>query len=135
MASQQNNVPQLTGQEPATSTVADNTSNDEWDEARLEEGLRTLKEMHIQLRNLRTGIPRVVDPLASIKSKPPVVVLNEYKSAVQKIGTEMQTFKEFAMNEETKKVMEYAEKSREKNGVPSKPWIASDQPGWSVRDS
>jgi len=50
MASQNIDAPKQIGEEGSASTAPDNNGKDEWDEARLEEGLKTLKEMHIQVR-------------------------------------------------------------------------------------
>jgi len=57
-------------QQPATASNVENgqpaaPEEEIWDEERLEKAMKTLKEMHIQLRGLRTTLPRLIAPLTT----------------------------------------------------------------------
>ncbi|CAG8955228.1 hypothetical protein HYFRA_00007244 [Hymenoscyphus fraxineus] len=98
-----------------------------WDEERLEQGLERLKELHIQLRSLRTCIPRLLEPLTT-KQPSPESLFREFTESTR-VGTkEVQEFKHLMGDEETKKVFAQARKSRAENPDNIKPWRAMDHP-------
>jgi len=131
MATQQANVQKKDG--VPGSTIPEN-SEDEWDEAQLEAGLKMLKEMHIQLRHLRSTIPRLVTPLAT-NHKTPDSLLTDYQAAIQTMNKEVVGFREVMTGEEGKRVLQYADERRGKVEGMVKPWIVTEHPGWSIRES
>ncbi|EHK99554.1 hypothetical protein GLAREA_06904 [Glarea lozoyensis ATCC 20868] len=104
-----------------------------WDEAQLEKGMALLKEMHIQLRNLRTCIPRMIEPLTTIATSPESL-FRDFSESTKTANKEVMDFKTLMSDEETKKVFEQARKSRNANPDNIKPWRAIDHPDWLQRD-
>ncbi|KAH7393431.1 hypothetical protein BKA64DRAFT_87637 [Cadophora sp. MPI-SDFR-AT-0126] len=104
-----------------------------WDEERLEKAMKTLKEMHIQLRGLRTTLPRLIAPLTT-KQPSPETLFREFSKSANTANQEVQEFRRLMTSEDSKKVMEQARKSRAENPKGIKPWKASDHPDWLKRD-
>ncbi|RDL34987.1 Uncharacterized protein BP5553_06918 [Venustampulla echinocandica] len=109
------------------------TGEDAWDEKRLEEAMARLKDMHIQLRNLRTTIPRLLAPLTT-KQPSPEALFREFSKSASTATQEVQQFRKLMAQEETGKVLEHARKSRSENPNDIKPWKATDHPDWLTRD-
>ncbi|PQE16763.1 ribosomal l34e protein [Rutstroemia sp. NJR-2017a BBW] len=148
MAAGQQVVPIMTGQTesnaPGTEQQAPAPEADEdvWDEERLDQAMKTLKEMHIQashiestyprqkltrfplkLRNLRTTIPRLIAPLTTKQPSP--------RTANQ----EVHDFKRLMKDEQSVKIFEHAKKSRAENPHGIKPWRVTEHPDWLDRDA
>ncbi|KAH8683214.1 hypothetical protein BGZ60DRAFT_214569 [Tricladium varicosporioides] len=104
-----------------------------WDEEKLEEAMKRLKEMHIQLRNLRTTIPRLIAPLTT-KQPSPESLFREFSKSTNTANQEVLQFRKLWGEEETQKVLERARKSRAENPNDIKPWRAIDHPNWLNRD-
>lgn len=127
---QQEDVPKQAGDGAADASTANNTVD--WDEARLEAGLNTLKDMHIQTRKFRSAIPHLVSTLAK-KAESPQAYSSKFQESVYSTNRDLQTFKEFLLSEEVKEVVEHAAESAQKNPGPVKPWMYTEHPGWSMR--
>jgi len=113
--------------------AASSNGEDVWDEQRIEEALKTLKEMHIQLRGLRTTIPRLIAPLTT-KQPSPENLFREFSTSTGAANQEVQQFRRLMNNEESVKVMEQARKSRAENPKGIKPWKVTEHPDWLTRD-
>ncbi|PMD28379.1 hypothetical protein NA56DRAFT_640030 [Hyaloscypha hepaticicola] len=111
---------------------ASNSAEDEWDEERLEKAMNTLKEMHIQLRGLRTTIPRLIAPLTT-KQPSPEVLYREFSKSTSTANQEVQQFRKLMNDEESLKVLEQARKSRAENPNGIKPWRVTEHPDWATR--
>jgi len=107
---------------------------DVWDEERLEKAMKTLKEMHIQLRGLRTTIPRLIAPLTT-KQPSPETLFREFSQSASTANKEVQEFRRMLNDEESNKVLEQARKSRAENPNGIKPWRVTEHPDWLTRDS
>ncbi|EON99143.1 hypothetical protein UCRPA7_5359 [Phaeoacremonium minimum UCRPA7] len=102
---------------------------EKWDEERLEAALRQLKELHIQLRNLRTTVPRMIAPFTAHPASPEIL-FQTIKAATHSAFAEVGDFKDKMAEDGTKEILEYAEKSRSDNPKGIRPWRASDDPDW-----
>lgn len=128
--------------EPSNNSAVDNgqpsgspnADDDVWDEERIEKALKTLKEMHIQLRGLRTTIPRLIAPL-SIKQPSPEALFHDFSVSASTANKEVQEFRRLMVDEESKKVMEQARKSRSENPQGIRPWLVTEHPDWLTRET
>ncbi|KAI9052265.1 hypothetical protein LZ554_003622 [Drepanopeziza brunnea f. sp. 'monogermtubi'] len=105
---------------------------DTGEEEQLEQALETLKEMHIQLRGLRTTIPRLVAPLAT-KQPSPEALFREFSESVNTANQELQDFRRLMTDEGSVKVMAQASKSRTENPNGIRPWKVTEHPDWLTR--
>ncbi|KAH8673714.1 hypothetical protein BX600DRAFT_508951 [Xylariales sp. PMI_506] len=119
------NLPASNGNSEAHALNAD----DAWTEEQIEEALSRLKLLHIKSRELRTIVPRMLEPLAT-KHTSPQDVLRSFQAAVTNASTELSDFRALYTSEESKKVLEQAKKSREADPKGIKPWRARDHPDW-----
>jgi len=110
------------------------SGEDVWDEERLEKAMARLKEMHIQLRNLRTTLPRLLEPLTK-KQPSPETLFSEFARSSTTANQEVQQFQRLMKEEETSVVLEQARKSRAENPNDIKPWRAREYPDWLTRDT
>ncbi|KAL0931339.1 uncharacterized protein CTRU02_214074 [Colletotrichum truncatum] len=119
---------------PTIKTEPGVSDNEAWDEERLEQALNQLKLLHIQLRGLRTTIPRMLEPL-SAKQPTPQAKFSSFIESVAAAKKEVQDFQEFRKSEDMTKIMNHATERRkeEPNGI--KAWRATDHPDWMTVDS
>jgi len=111
----------------------DQPVEDVWDEEKLEKAMKTLKEMHIQLRGLRTTIPRLISPLAT-KQPSPEALFRDFSKAAATANQEIQQFRRLMAAENSIQVLEQARKSRAENPTGIKAWRVTDHPDWLTRD-
>ncbi|ORY68566.1 uncharacterized protein BCR38DRAFT_423640 [Pseudomassariella vexata] len=107
--------------QPAKSSMQ---AKEDGDEEQLQQALKQLKLLHIKCRELRTAIPRILEQ-ATCRSSP-----ENFATVVLNTTTELRDFKTLYTNEESKRVLEQARKSREAQPKNIKPWRASDHPDW-----
>ncbi|UNI17272.1 hypothetical protein JDV02_003629 [Purpureocillium takamizusanense] len=103
------------------------------DEAQLNEAMKRLKLLHIKSRLLRDTIPRMIEPLVQ-KQPSPDVMFTSFVKAVADAQTEVKDFTDLMRDEESKKAMAMADKSREENPFGIKPWRHKDHPDWFDMD-
>ncbi|PBP16747.1 hypothetical protein BUE80_DR012601 [Diplocarpon rosae] len=104
------------------------------EEEQLEQALKTLKEMHIQLRGLRTTIPRLIAPLTS-KQPSPEALFRGFSDSANFANQEVQEFRRLMTDEKSVEVMEQARRSRAANPRGIKPWRVTEHSDWLTRDS
>ncbi|CZS93719.1 uncharacterized protein RAG0_03874 [Rhynchosporium agropyri] len=104
-----------------------------WDEERLEEAMKTLKDMHIQLRGLRTTVPRLIAPLTT-KQPSPDTLFREFSQSANTANQEVQDFRRLMTADESIKVMDQAKKSHTENPKGIKTWKATEHPDWLKKD-
>ncbi|CAL3965747.1 hypothetical protein PZA11_002622 [Diplocarpon coronariae] len=104
------------------------------EEEQLEQALKTLKEMHIQLRGLRTTVPRLIAPLTSKQSSPEALFRN-FSDSANMANQEVQEFRRLMTDEKSIEVMEQARRSRAEDPKGIKPWRVTEHPDWLTRDS
>ncbi|RKF63421.1 hypothetical protein OnM2_025017 [Erysiphe neolycopersici] len=104
-----------------------------WNEEQLEMAMKTLKEMHIQLRNLRTSIPRLLAPLTA-QHQTPQIILEEFTKSIKTANEEIQVFERLMVAEESCRIFNQARKSRAENPEAIKPWSVTESPDWLIRN-
>ncbi|QSZ35849.1 hypothetical protein DSL72_006971 [Monilinia vaccinii-corymbosi] len=109
-------------------------SEEAWDEAKLEQAMKTLKEMHIQCRNLRSTIPRLLAPLAT-KQQSPEQLYSSFQQAVTTSNQEVRDFTRLMKGQEGVELFEHAKRSRAENPHGIKPWRVTQHPGWLDRNT
>ncbi|KFZ05773.1 hypothetical protein V501_08048 [Pseudogymnoascus sp. VKM F-4519 (FW-2642)] len=110
------------------------TSQQEWDGEHLQEAEKTLKEMYIQLRQLRSTIPNLVASLAT-KQASPEILFQQLSQAALTANSEVKQFREIMENPQSRQLFEHASQSRAKNPAGITPWRITDDPDWLKRDS
>ncbi|KAI9740711.1 MAG: hypothetical protein M1818_004676 [Claussenomyces sp. TS43310] len=123
--------------EEATTSSADGAVNPPeavWDQERLEAALASLKDMYIQLRELRSTIPRLIEPL-TVKQPSPEELYRKFASAALAANEEIKRFRDGMQDEETKLIFERASESRARDPRGITPWRITDEPDWLVRSS
>ncbi|KAK0723032.1 hypothetical protein B0T26DRAFT_245907 [Lasiosphaeria miniovina] len=105
------------------------------EEQHLEDALEHLKELHLQLafqlRRLRSVLPRMLEPLAS-KQPSPQASYDAFLESVDATDKEIASFKTAISSDETKKLIQKANKSRQANPKGLKPWRPRDDPQWTT---
>ncbi|EGY14500.1 hypothetical protein VD0002_g6941 [Verticillium dahliae] len=101
----------------------------EWDEKELQDSLEHLKLLHIKLRELRTTIPRMLEPLKE-KQQSPEALFTSFSNAVTAGHREVQDFTEMRKDAKTTRILDHAAQRRkeEPNGI--KPWNGKQDPDW-----
>ncbi|KAI1394877.1 hypothetical protein F4819DRAFT_480257 [Hypoxylon fuscum] len=97
-------------------------------EEELELSMKRLNLLHVQCRELRTTIQRMLE---AIPDNAPVEEI--YDSFVKSIAAANKQIKDFGTlynSDEMKKVLDQAKKSRDANPKGIKPWRARDHPDW-----
>ncbi|RKF74865.1 hypothetical protein GcM1_237076 [Golovinomyces cichoracearum] len=119
---------------PHGQTQKSEFSQEAWDEERLDKALKTLKEMHIQLRNLRTTIPRIIAPLTT-QYPTPQILYYEFKKSIKAANKEIQGFRQLMTAEESKQIFFRATTNQVENSECFRPWAVSEHPDWLNSDS
>ncbi|KAK3374893.1 hypothetical protein B0H63DRAFT_259586 [Podospora didyma] len=101
------------------------------EEKRLEAELAQLNELHLQLRLLRSALPRMLEPLAS-KQPSPQVAYNAFRKSIDSTNLEIANFRAAITSEEIKKIFQRAADSRQANPKGIKPWRATEDPEWTA---
>lgn len=104
------------------------SAGQQWGEAEIEKALKRLGELHHEMRNLRSTIPKAMEPL-SVRSSPKDT-FEALQESSKTAYSAIQEYKQAATNEETSKVFERAKQSRQDNPKGIKPWRARDDPDW-----
>ncbi|RDW70272.1 hypothetical protein BP5796_08669 [Coleophoma crateriformis] len=122
---------QMENGQPALAVTAE---DDVWDEQKIEESLKTLKEMYIQLRDLRSTIPRLIAPLTT-KQPSPETLFRSFSESASTATREVQAFRRLMTDERSTKILDHARQSRADNPKGIKPWRITDDPDWNHRES
>lgn len=118
---------------PTTNASAAAPKDIEWDEAHIDDAQKRLKEMFLQLRQLRNTIPGIIDSLTS-----PGLTAEQLVDDVKKSGyrsqNDIKEFKRLWADPEVQKVFEHVKESRAKNGAGITPFRITQHPEWMTRD-
>ncbi|KAM0800015.1 hypothetical protein BDR22DRAFT_274103 [Usnea florida] len=101
----------------------------EMDEASIISSLARLQELHISLRSLRETIPRVMDSVL-VDSSAPDHLHSNFSQAANSAAQAIQNFTQLVEDSKTKKVMEKAKESMEKNGEGITGWKVTEHEDW-----
>ncbi|KAL5354678.1 hypothetical protein ACLOAV_000767 [Pseudogymnoascus australis] len=106
----------------------------EWDGEHLQEAEKTIKEMYIQLRQLRSTVPNLIASLAT-KQESPEILFQQLSEAARVANSEVKQFREIMEDPQSRQLFEHASQSRSKNPAGITPWRITDDPNWLKRDS
>ncbi|KAI1122554.1 hypothetical protein F5Y10DRAFT_253898 [Nemania abortiva] len=104
------------------------------EERQLQRDLEHLSLLHVRCRDIRTAIPRMLIGLPEVAQKHSDSVetmFSELVNHLKSTSSEIQDFTALYTNEESKRVLEKARKSREANpkGIKTRPY--EDNPDWA----
>ncbi|KAL1878825.1 hypothetical protein VTK73DRAFT_7478 [Phialemonium thermophilum] len=114
----------------ATQESAQEAQNNS-EEDSLESSLERLNELHLQVRNLRSALPRLLQPL-SVQHSSPEELFSSLKHAVLETKGDLDEFRDAFTNEESRKIFDQANESRKANPKGIRPWRALDNPDWTA---
>lgn len=115
-------------------TAGSDAEEDIWDEERIEQALKVSKEMHIQVSDLRSTILRLLEPLTA-EQQSPESFLQNFSTSANDAKQEVQRFRELMTDEQSKKILEQAKKSRAEKLQGIKIWRATQHPDWLTREA
>ncbi|KAM0323317.1 hypothetical protein ACHAQA_008909 [Verticillium albo-atrum] len=120
---------------PASGVKAEDSSKQgDWDEQELQESLEHLKLLHIKLRELRTTIPRMLEPLKE-KQQTPEALFTSFSDAVTTGHREVQDFTQLRKDSKTTRILEHAAQRRQEEPKGIKPWNGKQDPDWMTPPS
>ncbi|KAH6653925.1 hypothetical protein BKA67DRAFT_563653 [Truncatella angustata] len=114
---------------PKANSTSPQGEPDEWSEEQIQDALEQLKMLHIKCRELRTTVPRMLEPLTSRQTTQQDALVS-FRKSVENAANEMQDFKTLYNSDETSKVFGQAKKSRQAQPKDIKAWRARDHPDW-----
>ncbi|KAK1832348.1 hypothetical protein QBC39DRAFT_349281 [Podospora conica] len=101
------------------------------DEDRLEDQLEHLKELHLQLRRLRTVIPRMLAPMAAPQPSPRELH-KTFSKSVEEAQKEIASFQNAYTSDTTKAILQEAASSRQANPLGIAVWNPCADPDWAT---
>ncbi|KAI9758867.1 MAG: hypothetical protein M4579_002750 [Chaenotheca gracillima] len=110
-------------------SARDPGKNEAWSVERLEDATFKLKQMHIQLRELRNTIPKMVAPLTKPHNSPDEFFVGFSRSATI-AAEEVAAFTRLMRSEPSRTVLEYASASRKMQPNNIRPWMVTEHPDW-----
>ncbi|KAH6627599.1 hypothetical protein F5144DRAFT_576371 [Chaetomium tenue] len=102
------------------------------EEEQLEDMLYQLDQVHLQLRRLRSALPRMLEPLM-VKQPSPQAAYAAYMQSVESTHKEVSSFQEAILRLQTDGVLNRA-RTGQKNLKGLKQWRASEHPDWADSD-
>ncbi|KAL2020365.1 hypothetical protein VTK56DRAFT_8494 [Thermocarpiscus australiensis] len=103
------------------------------DEEQLEKALHRLNQLHLQLRRLRSALPRMLAPL-NAKHASPQALFSTFMQSVDGANREISAFQQAVMMMESEGIFAKAHESQQKNPKGIKQWRARDDPDWADQD-
>ncbi|KAK4200532.1 hypothetical protein QBC40DRAFT_279838 [Triangularia verruculosa] len=103
------------------------------EEERLEDALYQLNQLHLQLRRLRSALPRMLEPL-NTKQPSPEAMYAAFMQSVESTTKELGSFRDALTSQEIRAIMAKANASQKKDPKGIKPWRAMDDPFWADPD-
>ncbi|KAK7737839.1 hypothetical protein SLS53_006460 [Cytospora paraplurivora] len=91
-------------------------------------------EQSDELRNLRSTVPRMMEPM-SVPSSSAEAVFSTVRESTKAAYSEVREYKYLATDEQSTKIFERAKHSRKENPKGIKPWRARDDPDWLTPDT
>lgn len=109
--------------EPASALEA------EWDEGRITSSLDQLQNMHIQLRQLRETMPRLVEPLLAHHASPEDLYSN-YSTCTLETAKAIKSLTKFMQEPNSQETLKKAKSSRAAQPEGIRPWMVTEHPDW-----
>ncbi|KAI1809815.1 hypothetical protein GGS20DRAFT_570310 [Poronia punctata] len=103
------------------------------EEEQLQQALNHLDHLYAKCQDMRSALARMITSMPEAipsNGASPEACFNEVVKVMRNTGTEIQEFTALYTNEETKKVLEQAKKSRKANPKGIKPWYETYDPAW-----
>ncbi|KAL8830651.1 MAG: hypothetical protein Q9191_001307 [Dirinaria sp. TL-2023a] len=101
----------------------------EWDEGRMSSSLDQLQNMHIQLRQLRETMPRLVEPLLAHHASPEDLYSN-YSTSTLDTAKAIKALTKFMQEPSSQETLKKAKSSRATNPEGIQPWMVTEHPDW-----
>ncbi|KAK1750637.1 hypothetical protein QBC47DRAFT_90952 [Echria macrotheca] len=103
------------------------------EEERLQDAFDHINELHLQLRQLRTALPRIVAPLSakSAKNASPQAVHAAVMKAAQDTSNQITDLRNAFTSDKTVAIFREAAESRKKEPKGIRPWLACEDPNWA----
>ncbi|KAI1373049.1 hypothetical protein F4677DRAFT_430882 [Hypoxylon crocopeplum] len=98
------------------------------DEEQLELNLKQLDVLHVKCRELRTTIQRMLETIPN--NAPPEEIYKRIVKSFDAARNQIKDFSSLYNNEESKKALDQAKKSRDADPKGIRPWRAKDHPDW-----
>ncbi|KAL2258638.1 hypothetical protein VTK26DRAFT_7997 [Humicola hyalothermophila] len=109
-----------------TQPAKDSAQDEEW----LEGALHRLDELHLQLRRLRSALPRMLEPLQAQHTSPQAA-FTAYMQSIEGTSKEIAGFREAILAVQAEGVFQKARESQTVNAKGIKQWRARDDPDWA----
>ncbi|KAK4235493.1 hypothetical protein C8A03DRAFT_46397 [Achaetomium macrosporum] len=103
------------------------------EEEQLMEMLSRLNQLHLQLRQLRSTLPRMLAPLMN-KQPSPQAAFAAYMQSVNSTTKEVAGFREAVRGLQSDGIFARASASQQANPKGIKPWRAQNDPDWANPD-
>ncbi|KAI9846784.1 MAG: hypothetical protein M1837_003633 [Sclerophora amabilis] len=100
-----------------------------WTIENLEDASEQLKRMHIQLRELRVTIPKLIQPLTTLYRSPEELFIDFSLSATV-AAKDVKAYSQYMTSAASRSVLEYASASRKNNQTGIRPWVVTEHPHW-----
>ncbi|KAJ2894381.1 hypothetical protein MKZ38_007694 [Zalerion maritima] len=107
------------------------TKMEEWNEAKIEQSLDHLKDLHLKVRDLRTAIPRMLEPLTDPQAASPEAMFTEFQKTTTATTHDINSLRDTLNSPQTKSIMTHADQSRAQNPRGIRPWRPRDEPDWA----
>ncbi|KAK0716482.1 hypothetical protein B0T21DRAFT_374990 [Apiosordaria backusii] len=103
------------------------------EEERLEDALYHLNQLHLQLRRLRSALPRMLEPL-NTKQPSPEAMYSAFMQSVDSTTKELGSFRDALASREIRTILAKANESQKRDPKGIKQWRAMDDPFWADPD-
>nr|CDP32653.1 Putative protein of unknown function [Podospora anserina S mat+] len=103
------------------------------EEEKLEDALYHLNQLHLQLRRLRSALPRMLEPL-NTKQPSPEAMYAAFMQSVDSTTKELGSFRDALGSPETKAIWNRVNASQKRDPKGIKQWRAVDDPFWGDPD-
>ncbi|KAK4167691.1 hypothetical protein QBC43DRAFT_311282 [Cladorrhinum sp. PSN259] len=102
------------------------------EEEKLEDALNHLNQLHVQLRELRSALPRMLEPLRA-KQPSPEAMYATFLHSYTETQKELDSFRDAWSSQESRMAMVKAQECL-KRSPKVKQWRATDDPTWAEPD-
>lgn len=114
---------------PAKGSATEQGNSDNWNEERLEEAMEHLKLMHIKIRELRTTIPRMLQPLTD-KQPTPEALYRSFSASVATAQKEVKDYTALRNDQKSQQILDHAAQRRKEEPKGIKHWSPLNDPNW-----
>ncbi|KAI9886902.1 MAG: hypothetical protein M1823_001271 [Watsoniomyces obsoletus] len=113
-----------------TMDIPSTAKTPEWNESSLTEALRQLDIVHLQLRDLRSTIPKMLSPSKKHHASAEEIY-QHYARSIKQAMSDVKSFTACMQSENTQLIFDQVDKSRKEKPRGIRPWIPSEHPDWA----